>query len=366
MRLEATDLTDFDELITRAANEERAAIESLVVAGPYALEAVLHAITARKPSFEPGLFEVIRRSDYPEAEPILRAHADAKSSGVVKSVLYSLARIGDPGLSFVVERLRATDELPTTRAFAAESLYGASAAGVADALRAVLKEQSEHPDDDPEWPLLLVNTATALATLGDHSGSAVLYRQFEAAEESARALAVKAFRVVVDGDSFHRLGPMLADDSPEARAAAVDPLFLLGTPAVAALLLERASSDRHEQVADTCVIRFGDILGLALSGVEDLEFARDEWRSVEDELDPNMCYRYGEPLTVANLAEDFAEEERLRDSLGAELLFITGVDVPGISRTDGPDAVAAALEGAEIEAGSLCKWGRPQPMPAMS
>jgi HEAT repeat protein len=362
-------VVDIKELIERAmtATDTEPAVRALLAAGPQALTQVMAVVNAESSTFLPALYEVIRRSTYPEAVPILIGNADSPSAGVVRSIFLALGASGDPAaMAFVVGRLTDSTELVTTRAAAAEALYGSEVPDAAAALHSVLEEQRADLGDEEWLPLLLVNTVTALATMNDHSGASALYRLFGSEYDSGRSLAVRAFRIVLDDETFVHLAEAAKDSSAEVRRAVIDPLFLLGAPAAAELLLQMATEDHDYEVRYNSVIRFGDMMGLALSGPDDLPFAREKWQEIHGDLAPEVCYRFGDPITLDSLLEEFAEEEQLRTSVAEELRCITGIDVPSIHVAEGVVAVHEAVSGVPFTTGHVHKWGHPQPMPAMS
>ncbi|WP_066952287.1 HEAT repeat domain-containing protein [Streptomyces lushanensis] len=361
-------MNEFDNLIQQAMADEDAepAVRGLVEAGPEALRQVMEYANEQARFHLPALYDVIRRSTYPDALPILLANAGAAGSGVMRSVFYALARSEGVGaLDFVVERLTDVSEMSSTRAAAAEALHGSSSADAREALSTVLAEQRNEPDN-PEWPLLLVNTVTALATMNDHSGATALYPLFDAEHDTCRALAVGAFRIVFDQHSLDHLSRALDDPSAEVRRAAVDPLFLIGSPKAAGLLLQGGEGDEDHQVRYNSTIRFGDIMGLALGGPEDLPFAREKWREMGEDFAPAICYRFGEPISLDNLVEEFIEEEDLRGSVAEELRLITGIDVPSVYLRDGVEDVQRTVLSVSFTDGRIYKWGYAQPMPHSS
>ncbi|MFI1017818.1 HEAT repeat domain-containing protein [Streptomyces sp. NPDC020965] len=341
------------------------AVRALAAAGPDALRHVLTVADEQADRHHPALYEVVRRGTYPEAVPVLIPHAGSVATGVVESVLHALARSGeDEGPAFVVARLTDRAEPFLTRAAASAALQGVSDTAAGDALREVLAEQRGEPDE-PEWPLLLVNTATALAMMNDHSGATALYPLFAAGPETGRSLAVAAFRLVLDEDTPHQLSRALDDPSAEVRAAAVDPLFLIGSPTAARLLLRRAAEDGDPQVRQHALIRFGDIMGLVLNDAEDLPFAREKWEERGEGLDPAVCHRFGGPVTLGDLVEEFTEEATLRAGVAEELRLLTGVDVPAVLARDGLEAARRSVRDVPFTAGRIHKWGHAQPMPPM-
>lgn len=362
-------MLDIAELIEQAmtADDAELPVRALLAAGPQALAQVIATVNAESNTFLPALYEVIRRSTYPEAVPILISNAGSPSAAAVRSIFLALGASSDPAATaFVVERLTDSTELITTRAAAAEALYGSDTPDAADALHAILEEQRVDPSDEEWLPLLLVNTATALATMNDHSGASALYQLFHSEYDSGRALAVRAFRIVLDDETFIHLAEVVKDPSAEVRRAVVDPLFLLGAPASARLLLKMAIEDDDHEVQYNSTIRFGDIMGLALSGPDDLTFAQEKWQEVHEDLASDVCYRFGDPITLDNLMEEFTEEEQLRTSVAKELRCITGIDVPSIHVAEGVVAVHAAVSGAPFTTGRVHKWGFPKPMPITS
>jgi hypothetical protein len=360
-------VTDFDELIQQATSAEDAepAIRALVDGGPAALRRVLEAANAQAGRHLPALYQVIRRSTYPEAVPILLPHADAANNQLARSVFLALSGSNEPDATgFVLDRLADRRELPTTRAAAAEALYGSTNPAAVKLLREVIEEQRTDPDN-PEWPTLLVNAVTALATTNDHSGAKALYALLRSEHETARALAVSAFRIVLDEDTLRELHAAFDDPSTEVRRAAVDPVFLIGSPAAAELLLRQAENDDDHEVRYNSTIRFGDIMGLALGGPEDLPFAREEWQGTGPELDRDVCYRFGDPITLDNLLEELADEATRREELAEELRIVTGLDVPSIYVQHGLASVQRAVGELPFTAGRVQKWGHPQTMPRL-
>ncbi|MGW4956541.1 HEAT repeat domain-containing protein [Nonomuraea sp. NPDC004186] len=351
---------------TGATARAERAVRDLLTAGPGALRRVLTVAEERANRYHPLLYEVVRRSTAPEAVPVLLAHTGAGPFALVAAVLHALARSGgNEGPERVEATLADRTALPTTRAAAAEALQGTTRPATAEVLRAVLAEQRRKPDN-PEWPLLLVNTAIALATTGDHSGAAALHPLLADCPESGRALAASAFRSVLDEDTLHQLARALADPGVEVRRAAVDPVFLIGSPAAAALLLRSAREDPDDQVRYNALIRFGDIAGLALSGdPEELPFADEQWRELRDALDPAVCHRFGVPVALTDLIEEFTDEEPLRASVAAELRLLTGVDVPTAYTRHGLDAALRSVREVPFTPGRIHKWGHPRPMPPL-
>ncbi|WP_341716245.1 HEAT repeat domain-containing protein [Micromonospora sp. FIMYZ51] len=345
-----------------ADNPERL-INELVTSGPDALQQVLAAAHTKANRYLPSLYEVVRRSTYPAAVPVLQRNVDIGNYATVSSVLWALAHNDEASaLDIALQHLTDPGALFTTRAAAASALYGVKQPAATQALHATLAEQQTDPDN-PELPLLLVNTATALATTNDHSGAPALYRLMESDHETARSLATTALRIVIDQDALRQLATALADPSAEVRGAAVDPVFLIGSPAAAELLLRRAEDDSDDTVRHNSLLRFGDILGLALGGLDDLSFAQDEWATTRSELDQDVCYRFGEAITLENLVEEFTEEEQLRERVAEELQIVTGIDVPSIFKQGGIDAVRIATAEASIRPGRVHKWGYAQPLP---
>ncbi|MEU5595125.1 HEAT repeat domain-containing protein [Streptomyces sp. NPDC020298] len=366
-------MSGYEDLVHEALAAEAAedtaraerAVRALLAAGPGALRRVLTVAEERANRYHPLLYEAVRRSTTPEAVPVLLAHTGAGPFALVAAVLYALARSGgDEGPDRVEAALADRTAPYSTRAAAAEALQGAARPATAEVLRAVLAEQRREPAN-PEWPLLLVNTVVALATTGDHSGAAALRPLLTDRPESGRALAVGAFQGVLDEDTLHQLTRALADPGAEVRRAAVDPVFLIGSPAAAALLLRSAREDPDDQVRYNALIRFGDITGLALSGApEELMFAEEQWRELRDALDPAVCHRFGVPVALADLLEEFTDEESLRTSVAAELRFLTGVDVPTTYIRHGLDAALRSVRDVPFAPGRIHKWGHPRPMPA--
>ncbi|GLF99090.1 HEAT repeat domain-containing protein [Streptomyces yaizuensis] len=347
------------------ARAERA-VRDLLAAGPEALRRVLATAVERPDRHHPVLYEVIRRSTTPEAVPVLLTHTGAGPAALAASVLYALARSGgDEGPDRVEATLADRTAPPTTRAAAAEALQGAARTGTDETLRAVLAEQRREPVD-PEWPLLLVNTAIALATTGDHSGAAALHPLLASPHEAARALAVGAYRLVLDEDSPHALARALADPGAEVRRAAVDPVFLIGSPAAAGLLLRSAHEDPDDEVRFNALVRFGNIAGLWLSGdAEELPFADERWSELRETLDPAVCHRFGVPVTLTDLVEEFTDEERLRPSIAAELRILTGADVPAAYARGGIEAALRTVRDVPFTPGRIHKWGLTRPMPPL-
>ncbi|MFI6289390.1 HEAT repeat domain-containing protein [Streptomyces sp. NPDC051018] len=363
-----------DELLIQEAlaaedadESERAerAVHDLLAAGPQALRCVLSAAVERADRHHPSLYEVVRRSTGPEAVPVLLAHTGAGPHALEAAVLYALARSdGDEGPDQVEAILADRTALYTTRAAAAEALQGAARPAAGEVLREVLAEQHREPEN-PEWPLLLVATAVALATTGDHSGAAALRSLLASPHELARAMAVGAYRLVLDEDSLRLLARALADPGIEVRREAVDPVFLIGSPAAADLLLRSAREDLDDQVRYNALIRFGDIAGLALGGdPENLPFADERWRELRDTLDPAVCHRFGVPITLADLVEEFTDEELLRTSVAEELRLLTGVDVPTAYARHGLDAALRSVRDVPFTTGRIHKWGHLRPMPS--
>jgi hypothetical protein len=359
---------DFAELIQRAttADDPEPAIEELVHGGPRALQEVLAAAAT---SYQPALGEVIRRSTYPEAIPVLIASNGGPNYERTESIFRALGTAsarGDARASaYVLERLSDRSELSTTRAVAAEALDGSTNPTAGPALRAVLDELREHPEDTP-GPFLLVAAATALATMNDHSGATALYTLWGSEYSTARAMGARALRIVIDGDAFERLTRAAADPDAEVRRAVVDPVFLLGAPASARLLLRLAEDDQDHEVRYNSTIRFGHILGLVLSGPGDLDFAREQWEEARAGLDEGTCYRFGDPIDLKELVAEFVEEEPMRPQVGEELRILTGIDAPAIQRTEGVEGVQHAMADVAFTVGRVHKWGYPQPMPRMT
>jgi HEAT repeat protein len=362
-------VVEITELIEQAITEAdpESAVRALIAAGPEALAQVMAAVNAESNAFLPALYEVIRRSTYPEAVPILIDNADSPSTGAVRSIYIALAASGNrTAAEFVIERLTDSTELVTARAAAAEALYGSDIPGATAALHTVLEEQRVDPSDEEWLPLLLVNTAIALATMNDHSGATAIYKILRSKYDTGRALAVRACRIVLDDETFVHLAKAAKDPSVEVRRAVIDPLFLLGAPASAKLLLKMATEDDDHDVQRNSTIRFGDMMGLALSGPDDLSFAQEKWQELQEDLASEICYRFGEPITLDSLVEEFTDEEQLRTSVAEELRFLTGIDVPSIHVAEGVVAVQEAVSGAPFITGRVHKWGYPQPMPITS
>jgi HEAT repeat protein len=362
-------VVDITELIDQAITTDDAepVVRALLDAGPQALTQVMTTVNAESNTFLPALYEVIRRSTYPEAVPILISNASSSSAAAVRSIFLALGASSDSLASaFILERLTDSKELVTTRAAAAEALYGSDIPNAVETLHTVLEEQRADPSDEEWMPLLVVNVATALATMNDHSGARALYRLLRSEHDSGRAMAVRAFRVVLDDNTFIRLTDMADDPSAEVRRAVVDPIFLLGAPASAKLLLRLAAKDDDYEVRYNSMIRFGDIMGLALSGPDDLSFAQEKWQELNEDLMSDVCYRFGDPITLDNLLEEFSEEEQLRASVAEELRLTTGINVPSIYVAEGIVAAQEAVSGIPFTTGRVHKWGYPQPMPLIS
>lgn len=358
-------MPDIDDLIRAATTEAQAgpAVRSLIAAGPAALRRVVEVSNEQSRLHLPALYEVIRASSYAEAVPILLASARGGSYGTLRSSLQALAASGDQSArELLITLLTDRTELTTRRAAAAEALYGSPDPEAATALRSVVAEQ-EQELDNPEWPQLLVQAVTALATLNDHGAAPALYRILDIEYDTGRALAVKAFRIVTDSQSLRQLERVTGDPSAEVRRAAIDPLFLIGSPACAAILLRLAEEDQDDEVRYNSMIRFGDIMGLALAHPEDLPFAREEWRAAREHLQADRCYRMGEPIALGNLLEQFRNEETLREDLAEEMHIITGVDVPSTFAGQGHAAALRSVADVSLTPGRLYKWGHPRPVP---
>ena len=359
---------DIAELIetARAEPEAEQYVEQLLDAGPGALEEVL-AVAGRSEQYEQALYDVIERSTDAADVPVLLQHTDSESMGVVRSVFRALVSSADgTAPSTVLAVLQDRSAMSTTRAAAAEAFYGTGDATAQAALRDVVGTESVDPSD--EWPLLPVTAAMALATTGDHRGVESVAAALWSEHDTARSLALSALRIVTGPLALTWLAAAAEDGSPEVRAAVVEPLFLLGAPASVDILLDLAARDGDSDSRQDGLVRAADIVGLEVSGLDDLPFAQEEWGRRRPDCDPDTCYRFGVPIQLSDLLEEFDEVERAREGIANELRTITGIDVPSVYRRSrsSMDAVHTALGSVDFDAGGLYKWGHRQRMPRLA
>lgn len=157
-------MTDVGELLRQARpGGQRAtpAVRRLIDIGAPVLDRAI-TVFEREPVNSPGLAEVIRRNDSPEAVPILLDAMNSGSIALSRNSMQALASSQDTyALERLIEFLVDENEFEVRRSLAASALGAATSVDVRATLRRVVDQQAEVTADDDDARFLLVAAIVA-------------------------------------------------------------------------------------------------------------------------------------------------------------------------------------------------------------
>ncbi|MFE4829911.1 HEAT repeat domain-containing protein [Streptomyces sp. NPDC056672] len=346
------------DLVERArgtGGDAAAAAGLLVTAGAAALPAITEAMS--DPWSETGeLFDALT-SVYSEAD--IGTLVDALGSRRIQIFQAALCALGkrtdELSRSVLLERLQNPQELPSRRADIARVCGESGGPNGVSVLRAVLEESLSRPRAVEVPPVLTIESAVALAKLGDFSAGVHVVPFLGDDFPPTAALAAEALKIAVGAGMIDALTQTVERPSSEVRIAAIDPLFLLGVPAAAAVLARGLRSDVPD-VRHNCRVRLNDVLGTTFSD-SDRELLALEVHAAETlaTWDEGTRYRAGAPFLVGTLAELARPGNPRNDEIAQEMLLATG------RRVDFPYRFDACVELGERlpRRGALYRWGHP-------
>ncbi|MEV4146891.1 HEAT repeat domain-containing protein [Amycolatopsis sp. NPDC049691] len=350
---------DVGSLIDRAKGADESADQAaraLVARGTAALPAVIETLAESSWISPVGRLPwVVRSLHGSEAVPLLLDHIEADQRVLGESCIAALGRSHDQRAVEPLSLLLSDrDGLTTTRAHAADALGNLGSDSVTPLLQKVVVDAAAEDPEAEEWPMLVVAAAAAAAKLGDHSGFPAVARLLEVDFPPTRARAATCLQLVVGSKMLEVLDRAINDADAEVREAAVDPLFLLGTPDSIDILIEHVD-DRDDNVANRIHVRIGDCLGLE-GNVDAIEA---EWRDLRPKLAGDVCHRLGHPVKVTELADLLSGDRR--SEIAAELRTITGLEIDELVDFNRISEARTSVEALGLAPGVLHKWGRPVP-----
>ncbi|MFD8969709.1 HEAT repeat domain-containing protein [Streptomyces sp. NPDC059568] len=344
------------DLVERACGtgeDAAVAAELLVAVGAAALPAIVEAM--RDPWSDTGkLFDVLT-SIYSEVDVGTLVDAlGSRQLQVFQAALRTLGeRADEQSRNVLLERLQNPRELPSRRADIARVCGESGDPNGVSVLQAVLEESLSSPGTAEVPPVLTVESAVALAKLGDFSAGVHVVAFLGDDFPPTAALAAEALKIAVGAGMIGALAQTVEGPSPEARIAAIDPLFLLGVPAAAAVLAHGLRSDDPD-VRHNCRVRLNDVLGTTFSD-SDRELGSLEVHAAETlaTWDESTRYRAGVPFFVGTLAELVRPGNPRNGEIAQEILLATGWHV------DVSDQFDADIELGERfpQRGTLYRWG---------
>ncbi|HEY7070502.1 MAG TPA: HEAT repeat domain-containing protein [Acidimicrobiales bacterium] len=355
-------MTDVDELIERARGGDEAAATALA-GDPDGLPAVLDALARGGPT---GLLpSVVVRLARPDTVPLLIERMAVDQVDVRWACVAGLGASGDPrALDALLAELDDESWYEPDRSMVAQALGDFGDPAAVGPLQAVVAA-NRREYDETENPALLLRAAEALAKLGDHGACDAVLEILASPSEMGRSLAATVLRLVTGPGVVEALARAATRDrSREVRAAAVDPLALLGTPEAVEALVPVCQDD-VDDVAVRAHVRLGGVLGETFDDEDGEEEAAAAWAEHRDDFRPATVHRMGRPLHVPALV-DLLEAESdpgPRDDLVTELTLITGLPVAAILRDGGVDALRRRVDAGPFEDGGLYKWGHAVPFP---
>jgi hypothetical protein len=355
-------VTDLDELIERARGGDEEAAAALA-ADPGGLPAVLDALAQGGPT---GLLpSVVVRLAGPDTVPVLIERMEPDQVDLRWACVAGLGASGDPrALAALLAKLDDEAWYEPDRSVVAEALGDFGDPAAVSPLQAVVAA-NRREYDETENPALLLRAAEALAKLGDHSAAGAVLEILASPSEMGRSLAAGVLRLVTGPGMVEALARAATEDrSREVRAAATDPLGLLGTPEAVEALIP-VCQDEADDVAIRAHVRLGGVLGETFDDDDGEEEAAEAWAEHRDDFRPATVHRDGRPLHVPHLVDllDAATNPATRDDLASELTIITGLAVAAILRDSGIDGLRRRVDEATYEDGDLYKWGRRVPLP---
>jgi hypothetical protein len=346
---------DATELIDKARGSDEsahAAARQLAEAGVDVLPAIINAMG--NPWVGHGALPEALERIYASApvETLVRA-LDADPYPVFHSAMRAASARRDAAVTdALVGKLADTDASSERRAAAAEYLGNLGAPSAVSPLRDVFTEASERKRAADEPPRLAVETAVALAKLGDIEPGRYVVDLLSDDYGPTRALAAGALRIAVAPGMVVALARATNDEASEVTLVAVEALFLLRCPAAVDALLAATTSD-NPMMANNARIRVNDILGSDFGNPATLA---DHWQDIGADWQAEKCYRRGEPFSIDNVLDLLESNIDRRNETVAEVVFTTGVRPTGGEFT--PELVAQISERFD-QTGILYRWGNP-------
>lgn len=350
-------ISDLVELAAGGTGDESvAAAERLTEIGEPALPAIIETVS--NPFLAHGQLPIALKSIYlrsPVHVPIEALRAE-EFDVFVAAVEALTEREDEQGRHALLERLEDSTENSISRARLARACGDIGDTAAVPTLRAALADSltvRRAPDDVPR---LTLDVVVALAKLGDftegHHAVALLADRYP----PTCGYAAQALRVAVGPGMVDGLAGLVQSERLEGSQDAVDPLFLVGTPAAVQALIDAASSTDDPTVRNNALVRSNDILGTAFSSTpEDLGRLQGHWSQVSNSYDENTRYRSGEPFSVPGLLSLVTTNSRRNNEYLEELALAVG---RRFTRHDELGATMRAQLSEEFaETGAYYRWG---------
>jgi HEAT repeat protein len=337
------------DLVEQARRDDAEAAERLVEIGEPAIPAITAAVRSR---FKPqGKLPEVLKSIY--LNGVVRAPVEALRSEnliVLTAAAGALAERTEPErVAALVERLQDPDETPTRRSVLAQALGDAGDSAALPALRTALAEEVDVPRPPDSVPWMILETLVALSKLGDFTEGRHAVALLTDPFPPTCANAAKALRIAAGPGMVEGLTRLVGSEIPEGRLAAVDPLFLAGTPDATQALIDAAANSADPTVRNNALVRANDVLGTTFA---DPEHVRDHWSGVSSSLDTQVRYRSGEPFSVPLLLRLINPGDRREAEYREELTLAVGRRFTELDET-----TRAGLSRDFPETGRHYRWG---------
>lgn len=344
---------NYDELVQAAQRSAEDAARQLGDAGVDALPSVLEGMA--NPWRSHGLLPVaLERICASAPVDAVLGVVDVNSVEAIEAALRASAARQENDLhQGLLDRLRATDQLPTRRAKIATFFGDHGGTTVVPSLWEVFTEASSAERAGDDRPTLAVAAAVALAKTGHFEPGEYLVGLLADDYPPTSALAAEALQVAVGPGMTDALATAARDADTEVGTPAVRALFLLRNVAAVDALAEVSGSDDPE-VAENAVISMNDITGLEFSGSWEPERIARKWHDHRSGFRTDLHYRLGRPLAVRDLVEFLRTDPDRHDELVEEIRFTTGV---APADRDYPPEAATEIARRFPGEGVLYRWG---------
>jgi HEAT repeat protein len=345
-------------LISRALNGDFDAVDALVKEGVVALDDVLEAMVRADVSTQDTLGNVARRIAGRDVSGSIARFLNADVSlDAFTAAVDVLARSGDPH-GYLSRFAETPDELETLRGIAILGLGQTHEPQYAPQIRKIASKAEAEGE-----LMLLGDCIEALTALGDHSLDPKVVELLKNRKVEVKLRAARILPYLFFAGLIKLLQTAARHRSAEIRRYAIDAFYYLGTKSAAGEL-EKLTRDRDARTRQNAVARLAMVTG---SDIDEGDV--DKARKIVSKLSDDFCYRDGEPIDLAKLAEKASTPGR-RLVIAEELRVETGQSFDfNPSREDGdPEALErirawVKRNAGRFEIGACYKFGFHQDLP---